>query len=190
MQTGTLAGKPAVALAVANNRLVVPAAIRPDEWTIWFALSATAASSAISLMRSDAGNAVDYGPNIYIAAGGPLRLGRTTSLSVGDVRLDGGAVPAGVPVFYMLTLSAENGLAIWRNGSRIAHAPADTTPFAAGNGASQWVWARSEGTGGTTRMGWMGHCNEDITKARYSADGTAGHAARLWAFMKAEYGIV
>ena len=191
---GTLGGKPAALLSANANRLIAPVRINPAEWTIFFALANTDSGTGLgtnsaSILRSESAETTLRIPNIYFTgATRTLRLGSTSATDFGSARITGGDVGT-APAFWALTLSAENGLAVWKNGARVAHNPSDTLPFEAGYEAAEWSWLRASADAGACAIGWAGHCNEDITKARYSADGTAGHMARLWRFMQAEYGI-
>lgn len=189
------ASRPALAVQGSTPaRLISPVPINPSEWTVFLALQFTSSGATASrdLLRAEGGYTTGYAPRIVLSQTGHITVFANTGSSV---RLSPNAFGApalteGVPHFVAVTLSPEQGHAIWINGARLAHAPADTAPFDNGYQGGNWAWLRQNSGEGYLRVGWAGHCNVDLSRLSYSAGGTAGHMARLTAFMKAEYGIV
>jgi len=187
---GTMAGgtRPAIDVPLTTKqRLNSPVALNPDEWTIFFAVEFSGVTAvARDILRAEGTFASGYAPRIVLSATDQCYMAVNTG---SGVRINAGVLSAGVPHFVVFTMSAEQGLAAWVDGVRVAHNPADANPFSDGFAAGGWNWARQNTGDGYLRLGWCGHCNVDLSRLRYSADGAAGHLARITAFMKAEYGI-
>lgn len=189
VQVASIAGQPAVAVQdIVGYRLVSQQAINPSEWTIFFVLdfSSVGVSAGRDLLRSETSFSTGYTPRIVLSNTDQLYIAQNSSSTV---RLNAGTQAAETPALFAITLSEEQGLAIWKNGARVAHAPDDTAPFDDGYQAGGWVWGRQNQGTGYLRLGWCGHVNVDLSRWRYSGDGQAGHMARITTYLKGLYGI-
>lgn len=189
VQTATIAGQPAVAVQTSTvYRLMANQPINPSEWTLFFVLEYTSAGTvtARDILRAETTITTGYVPRVVLSNSDQLYIAANTSSTV---RLNAGAITPGEPHLVLITMSEEQGLAIWIDGVRVAHAPTDHEPFTDGYQAGAWHWARQNAGDGYLRLGWSGQFNVDISRWRYSADGAAGHMARITTYLKTLYGI-